>query len=235
MIEWLTKPLELFGFIPTNWLEILAFITGIFAVGLAAKNRVSQWPWGIINSVLFLFVFIEVGLYADAGLMIFYVLTCVYGWYWYLRGGANKTELPTRRVNFLPFGEAPVELRRFDNLFNNFWVVAILTGVAWYVMGTTVDRITTSDVAFWDAGTTALSLAAQVFLMRRLLENWFIWMTVDVMYIGLYWYKELYFTSFLYLIFLCICVFGYFKWRKDEEADAVELPRPGVGLAAEVA
>ena len=67
---------------------------------------------------------------------------------------------------------------------------------------------------FWDALTTVLSLIAQFMLTRKLFENWFVWITADVIYVGLYIYKDLYLTSILYAIFLAMCVAGAIQWRR---------------------
>lgn len=86
---------------------------------------------------------------------------------------------------------------------------------------------------FLDALTTVLSLVAQYMLTRKLLENWYVWITVDVIYIGLYIYKDLYLTGFLYAIFLCMCIVGLVQWRKallNEPVAPVAAPlkpRPG--------
>ena len=233
LLEWLYKPLEIFG-LPTTNLELVAFVSGLAAVWLCVRNKVMQWPIGVFNSVVFLWVFLDAGLYADAGLMVFFTISCFYGWYWWLHGGRDKEELPTRKANWYPLQTPPPEERKGDSWRNSILLTVILMVVAWAIMGTSVDRFTDSNVAFWDAGTTAISLAAQYLLMRRLVENWHFWITVDVMYIGLYWYKDLHFSSILYFIFLLMCLRGVVAWRQDAKRDANRSAvNPNIEAAAE--
>jgi len=78
-----------------------------------------------------------------------------------------------------------------------------------------LSRFTDSTVPFWDGLTTALSLAAQYMLSRKLLENWWVWMSADLVYIALYYYKDLYLTGVLYAAFFVMCIAGYSGWRKS--------------------
>ncbi len=82
-------------------------------------------------------------------------------------------------------------------------------------------RFTDSTVPLADAVTTGLSLAAQYMLGRKLIEHWAVWITADVIYIALYWYKHLYLTAFLYAIFICMCIAGYSHWRHSPKAMGV--------------
>lgn len=180
-----------------SWTEILGFLTGAASVLLAVRESAWNWPVGIANNIFFLILFWNAKLYADATLQIVYIVISIFGWWNWVRGGTGHTELP---ISTTPTHSA--------------MALAIVTAVVTGVLAIVLRRFTDSVVPFWDAITTALSLTAQYMLSRKLLENWWVWMTADVIYIALYSYKSLYLTGVLYLIFFAMCVAGYSRWRK---------------------
>src|SRR5205085_2591086 len=128
-------------------------------------------------------------------LQVIYIVLGVLGWYWWLRGGTGKTELPVSRTGV-----------------RTAIVLASLLAVS--TAGLAVGLARVNDAApFWDALTTVLSLVAQYMLSRKLIENWFVWMTADVIYVALYVYKHLNLTAGLYAIFFALCVAGFLHWR----------------------
>lgn len=189
-----------------SWLEVGAFITGALCVWLTVKESVWNFPISMINVAVFLFVFINARLYADAGLQVVYFVLSAIGWWLWLFGGANRTELRISRVR------APEAL-----------VVASL-GLLFTIGMTLYLRRIPDTVPLADAGTTALSLAAQWLLNRKRLETWWCWIVVDVLYIPLYAYKELYLTAILYVVFLGMATMGWLEWRARFAAGAVRAP-----------
>lgn len=93
------------------------------------------------------------------------------------------------------------------------WIGVIIS--AFLVWGVVMNKYTDADYPFPDAFTTVASLVAQYLLARKKIENWIIWIIVDLVAINIYFLKELYFTSGLYLVFLILCVIGWKKWRSD--------------------
>ncbi|HSD12118.1 MAG TPA: nicotinamide riboside transporter PnuC, partial [Patescibacteria group bacterium] len=180
--------------------ETLGFVTGGWCVWLTVKENVWNWPIGIANSVFFAVLFWNSRLFADMGLQVVYVILGFLGWYWWLRGGEHKTEL---KVSLTPVRE---------------WA-AILPLAALATWGMTAYLVRIHDAApFLDALTTVMSLVAQYLLTKKYLENWFVWIAADVIYIGLYAFKDLYLTSVLYLVFLCMCVAGLKEWQRSKKA-----------------
>lgn len=164
---------------------------------LQVKENIWGWPIGIANNLFYIVVFLTAKLYADMGLQVVYIVISLYGWWnWFHRA---------------PGGEKAV-IRRLHLVEGAILTVAILAGAAF--LRWLLSRYTDSTVPFWDGTTTAISLAAQYMLGRKHLENWLVWIGVDVVYIGLYVYKHLYLTSFLYFIFLLMCIAGFVQWRK---------------------
>jgi nicotinamide mononucleotide transporter len=183
--------------LPMDPTEVLGFVTGGWAVWLTVKQNIWNWPIGIANSAFYLIVFFQTRLYADMSLQGVYVVLGFLGWYWWLRGGQNRTELNVSRTRPLLAAALGV----------------ILLSGTWAM---TLFLVRVDDSApFLDALTTVLSLIAQFMLTRKLFENWFVWISADVIYIGLYIYKDLYLTSILYAIFLAMCIVGAVQWRRS--------------------
>ena len=181
-----------------TWTEILGFVTGAASVWLAVRESVWNWPVGIANNVFFLILFWKAKLYADAVLQIVYIVISIFGWWNWLRGGAGHTELPISR-----------------STARTGVLLGVGTVAATALFATILRRFTDSAAPLGDSVTTALSLTAQYMLSRKLLENWWMWMTADVIYIALYCYKSLFLTSVLYLVFLAMCIAGYDRWKKS--------------------
>jgi nicotinamide mononucleotide transporter len=165
-------------------------------VWLTVKESTWNFPVSLVNVAAFLFVFARAKLYADAGLQVVYFVLTAIGWYLWLHGGENRRRLLVSRV---PTLEAVVVAG---------CAVLVTCGLTVYL-----NRVG-GAAPFWDALTTAISLAAQWLLNRKYLENWWCWIAVDVIYIPLYACKALYLTSVLYAVFLCMATMGLLAWRE---------------------
>lgn len=196
-----------------SWTEILGFVTGAASVLLAVRQSVWNWPVGIANNIFFIILFWRAALYADAMLQIVYIAIAIFGWWNWARGGEGNTELPISRMT--------VRMAIF---------LTVVTAMATLLLSTALHRFTNSVVPIADGVTTALSLTAQYMLSRKFLENWWAWMTADLVYIGLYYYKSLYLTSALYLLFFAMCIAGYRTWRMCWESRMRCCPREAPAL-----
>jgi nicotinamide mononucleotide transporter len=194
----LLEPAFHIGTVPTTWAELLGFATGAVNVWLVVRQNILNWPIGIANVILLGLVFLDGGLYADAGLQVVYVALQLYGWWVWLYGGEGRDALPVRRT------------RRAE------WAGLVAAGAAGTALLTwALSEWTDSTVPFWDALTTSISLMATYGQSRKLLESWWLWITADLVYIPLYLYKDLKLTGVLYVIFLALCVSGLLAWRRD--------------------
>jgi nicotinamide mononucleotide transporter len=179
-------------------IEIVAAVFGVVSVFLSTRQNIWSWPTAIVNVGLYIFVFFGSKLYADTGLQVVYVVLNAYGWYHWLYGGKNRTELPVSRTS-----------ARLGAL-----LVGIgLAGTA--VIGTLLARTTDASLPYIDSMTTSTSLVAQWMMTRKLLENWLVWVAVDVVYIWMYIYKSLHVTAVLYLVFLVLSAMGYMQWKRS--------------------
>lgn len=195
-----------FQFLPLGLTEVFGFITGAACVWLTVKQNIWLWPISIANNIFFIILFLQSQLYADMSLQIVYIVLEILGWYWWLHGGQNKSKLLVSRVT--PLTLAALAL--------------ILVGATY---GMTLFLESVNDSApFLDALTTVMSLIAQYMLTRKLIENWYVWIAADVIYIGLYAAKNLYLTSALYAIFLCMCIAGWREWRRSMREQREDSP-----------
>jgi len=179
-------------------LETVAVLFGIVSVYLSVRENIWSWPTGIVNVTLYIFVFFQARLYADMALQIVYIAISVYGWYEWLHGGRGKTELTVSR------GTPRLAA-----------VLTVLGVAATALLGTLLSRYTNASLPYLDSATTATSLIAQWMMAKKILENWIVWVAVDVVYVGMFLYKSLYLTAFLYAVFLVLATMGYMRWKKS--------------------
>lgn len=184
------------GFLARNWQELAGFLTGALCVWLLIKQSIWNWPIGIANNVVYVIVFYKSGLYADSGLQFVYMAIAFYGWWNWLHGGLNHTELKANHAS--PEG-----------LLGYLAIATAATGALYWLL-----RHTPSTVPLADGLTTALFLTAQYMMSRKAVENWWFWIAGDVLAIALYIYKQLYLTAGLYGIFTIMCVLGLLEWQK---------------------
>jgi nicotinamide mononucleotide transporter len=190
-----------FGRLPYSTAETLGFVTGAACVYLVIKQNVWTFPIGIANNVALAILFIPTRLYSDAGLQVVYVILGFHGWWCWLYGGTERTKLDIQRAS------ARILV-----------VSAVVTIAGTYPLMLLLQWLKGS-VPFLDAFTTMLSLVAQYLLNRKLIENWYFWMTADVLYVYIYIIKKLDLTAVLYAIFFAMCVAGYIAWRKTLKSD----------------
>ena len=178
-------------------LEIIG--AGVGLVYLWLEYRASVWLWltNIIMPAIYIFVYYESGFYADMGINIYYLVASIYGWVVWLTKGSKEKPMPitrTPRKYILPLSAV---------------AVAAFAVIAWILI-----TFTDSSVPYGDSFTTALSIVALWMLARKYVEQWLVWIVVDVVCTGLYLYKGLYPTAVLYGLYSVIAVAGYFKWKK---------------------
>ncbi|GAA2841502.1 nicotinamide riboside transporter PnuC [Kitasatospora paracochleata] len=185
-----------------SWTELLGFVTGAIGVWLTVRANIWNFPVGIANNVFFLVLFTGARLYADAALQLVFLVLAVHGWWQWLRGGERRAGREIRSAGGPTLG----------------LLLVLLLPVTWAL---TVVLARAGDSApFWDALTTALSLAAQWLLNTKRIENWYFWIAADLVYIPLYLAKGLDLTALVYLLFLKMCLVGLRSWRRQQPAGA---------------
>ncbi|HBX86370.1 MAG TPA: nicotinamide riboside transporter PnuC [Marinilabiliales bacterium] len=191
---------EALDWLVSNWIENLAVLTGIVYIVLSVKQRISCWSFGIVSSVLYLFVFLQSKIYADMILQAYYVIMGFYGWIHWARMDTNnqKEELPVSKIS----------MRQAS-------VIGGITLVTFFCIAYFLIHFTDSPVPWVDAFTTSLSFTATWMLARKILEHWIIWVIVDLVSVGLFFNRGLYASIVLFLIFTVLALIGYLQWIKE--------------------
>lgn len=186
-----------------NQLEWVASALGLINVALVVRRSVWNYPFGIAMVSLYFFVFFEARLYSDALLQIFFFVVQLYGWRNWLRARRRTGEVPVLRLS----------LR--ERLLWTAGIVAAST-----VWGLGMARFTDAAAPLVDAFIAGASIAAQLLMAQRRIENWVLWILVDIVAIGLYASRDLIWTSGLYVVFLLLSIVGLIDWRRALRAGA---------------
>lgn len=185
-----------FHWLPYSLTETLGFVTGAACVYLVVKEHIWNFPIGIANNLFFLVLFGQARLYGDAGLQVIFMFLGIQGWYVWLYGGKNRTHRQIAHATPQMLG-----LVTGFVLFGTYGLTQILHRVS-------------GAAPLLDAFTTVLSLAAQYLLNCKLIENWYIWILANIIYIYLYLHRGLQLTAILYVVFLCLCIAGLINWTQ---------------------
>lgn len=183
---------------PVTRLEVVAFWLSVWMVLCNLRVNPLGWPLAIASSLLYALLFADSRLYGEASLQIFFALISVWGWWQWLRGTAGDGA--ALRVHRLGARQAAY--------------AALATAAAWPLLGTLLHHVTNSDVPYLDALPTVGSVAGQFLLGRKLVENWPVWIAVNLVSIGLFAYKGLWLTVLLYAVFVVLAFAGWREWRR---------------------
>ncbi|WP_132145265.1 nicotinamide riboside transporter PnuC [Luteibacter rhizovicinus] len=174
-----------------------AFVSA-WAVWLTARRQPWCYPIGLVSVLAYAWIFTDSKLYSDAALQIVFALLLVYGWHRWLH---NLDDDGLVRIAPLSRGDATMHL-----------AVGILAAL---VLGFVMHRWTDASLPWLDAALAAFSLVAQWWQARRHVAAWWLWIAVDVVYVGEYLYKSLFITSILYAAFVVLAVIGLRTWRRE--------------------
>ncbi|HOY34577.1 MAG TPA: nicotinamide riboside transporter PnuC [Piscinibacter sp.] len=189
---------------PASWLELIAFVLALAMVGFNIRVNPLGWPLAIASSLLYFALFWDSRLYGEANLQIFFVVVALWGWWQWLRGTQDDgTALRVRSLG-----------RR------GLIGCAAAMALAWPLLGAFLARVTDSDVPWWDAFPTAGSLVGQWLLGRKYVENWPVWLLVNVVSVALFAYKGLWLTVVLYAVFVLLSLAGWRAWSALARTEA---------------
>lgn len=187
--------LALFG-LNTTPLELISFVLALLTVLLNIRQSHWAWLFSIVSSALYALVFFDSRLYGDMGLQLVFIGVSVWGWRQWLGGAGAGGGLAVTRLDgrgWLGAGAG--------------WLAGFVL-LSWFLKART-----DTDVPYADGFLTAGSLLGQLLLSRKKLENWHVWIVVDVLYVGLYLYKHLTLTAILYAVFVLMALVGLRAWR----------------------
>ncbi len=197
-------------------LELLAVITGLCAVWFAARANIITWIFALINAVLFFMLYYQVNLYSAMILQLFFFFNAFYGWFNWKRQSIN--------------GDEPVTLLSHKGRLA--WVVAVIAGAI--AMGTVMSHIhlwlpdlfpEEATFVYTDAMIAVMSIAASLLCARLKLENWVLWILVNIMSIAMYTMRGIMLVSVQYVIFLAMAVYGFIQWKRKVTILSDDQPR----------
>ncbi|MGX7687724.1 nicotinamide riboside transporter PnuC [Flectobacillus roseus] len=189
----------LVDYVQTNWIEVFGIVTSLIYVWLNIRQNIWSWFWAIVSSSVYGVVYFQSKLYSDMELQIVFIILGVYGWYQWLYGGANETELPVSRMP------------------KKYILICLAAGIAFTGVSGYLHAQTDASLPYLDSSLTAISLIASWMIAKKYLENWILWIVANLVYIGMYYVKDLHGTSILYALLLVMAIKGYFDWRKGME------------------
>lgn len=188
-----------FTYLQANWIELLGSALSIIYLYLSIKQKVSLWIFGFLCSSLYVVVFFQSKFYADMSLQFYYLGVSLFGWIsWKAGKPENRKELPVKRTT--PLSGA---------------IILVIALVLYFLYYFILSEYTDSPLPKADAFTTALSIVATWMLARKMIEHWWLWIIVDSVSAGLYFYKALYPTAILFVIYTVMAVIGYRQWKKS--------------------
>jgi nicotinamide mononucleotide transporter len=180
-------------------LEVVAALLGVANVALLWRRSIWNYPFGMAMVALYMEIFWEARLYAEAGLQVFFFAVNNYGWVLWLRNGG---------------ADGPVAVEWMTSQQRRAWgagIAALSLSLGWLL-----HRYTNAALPFVDASVAAASVAAQFMLSFRKIENWVLWIVIDVVSIGLYINRGLLLTAGLYVLLLGISALGLKDWMAAE-------------------
>lgn len=198
-------PFQSFLAVQLSGLEAIAVVTYAWSVWLLAQNQSLGWWVGIVGTVLYGILFYQARLYAEVGLQFFYFITSLQAIYIWLRGGQHQTPKPIEKIS------------------RKWLILSIIFGLVSVLGLRSLLLLIRGAAPFWDALTTVTSLIAHLYLMGRLVESWYLWIAVDIIYVPLYASRGLYLTSILYAIFGFMAVKGLRNFQGIYENQQVKL------------
>ncbi len=196
----LVAPFTLLGS-PVTWLELAAFVLALWMVVANMRVQLIAWPLAIASSLGYMVLFAHSKLYGEAGLQVLFVLVAGWGWWqWKFARRADGSALTVRRIDS-----------------RTALIVLAAALASWPLLGLALRRFTDTDVPFFDALPTAASLAGQWLLGKQYVENWPVWLGVNVVSVTLFAYKGLWLTVVLYALFAVLSVVGWRAWKERAE------------------
>jgi len=185
------------GMKQTSWLEFIAVVCGIASVIFSRLENILVYPVGMINTSIFIYLYIKHGLYADASVNFYYTVMSIAGWILWARKKDGHSVLIITKSDSKDWRNALI-------FFTFCWIILLIV----------LKKFTDSTVPLADAFTSAAAFTGMWLMNKKKLENWTWWIITNLASIPLNFYKHLVFTSFQYLVFLVLAIMGYISWRK---------------------
>jgi nicotinamide mononucleotide transporter len=187
---------------PTHFLvlEIIAIIFGFLSVLFSKKDNILVFPTGIVSTLIFVYILYKYSLLGDMMINAYYFLMSIYGWYVWTQKVDDSHFIPIKKAT------------RRENQQSIFLFIA--TSVFVCIVYEVFDKWD-GWVTYMDVITTGIFFVGMWLMAKKRVENWIYWIIGDLISIPLYYYKGLTFTSFQYILFTIIAVYGFIAWKKN--------------------
>ncbi len=183
----------------------VGMVFGLLCVWFLIRQNILTWPMGIIYILISLVIFIKTKLYADFLLHVIFLALNIYGWYYWVNpANQSEAQLPVTRSRSLQMAS-----------------LLILSAAGVYLSGRLLEAFTDASLPYWDSATSILSIGAMWLTVKKKIENWIIWLVVDLLATGIYYYKGIYFYSILYLLYTGMAIAGYISWRRSMNSQSM--------------
>ena len=191
-------------------LEIVAVVFGLLSVWFAKKDNILVFPTGLVSTFIFVYLLWKWTLWGDMMINGYYFVMSIYGWYHWTRKKGETIEFPISKIS---------SSEKRIAIFLFIFTVAFVVTVYLYF-----DKFTTW-YAYVDAFITGIFFVGMWLMAKRKVENWIFWIVGDVISIPLYFSKGFTFTSFQYIVFTIVAIFGYLEWKKISDSTPMETPK----------
>jgi nicotinamide mononucleotide transporter len=189
-------PAAITHYLLTNWVELAGFITTALGIWLTTKRLLICWPVVLAADILYLVVFYRARLLSDALLQLFFIAFTLYGWWHWWRGVREEGEV------------------RVEPLAPPAFLIAMAAGIAGtFVLGEIAKHLQAA-LPWLDAALASFSLVGSWWQARKQIANWWLWIVVNLVYIGEYIYKDLWITAVLYAGLVFLAIIGLRNWRR---------------------
>lgn len=181
-----------------TFLELVAVVFGLASVVFSMKENILVFPSGMISTLIYVYITIKVGLYADMGINAYYFSMSIYGWWLWSKPHVKGEERPVTWLD------------------NKGLVYSLLIfGVSYAVLYLVLSNFTDSTVSHWDSFTTSTAFVGMWLMAKKKVENWIAWIITDIVSVPLYFHKGLILTSFQFLVFTILAIMGLIAWKKS--------------------
>ncbi len=198
-------PNDIFLWVGKNWQELLAVISGLLYIWLEIKQKSSMWVVGFVSSLIFVLVFFRAKLYGSMALYIYYVAVSVYGWYCWRYARKSDGVVTELFISRLQMSLA--------------LILTAISAVLYVGISYTLKHYTDSPVPYYDALEVSLSIVATWMLARKILEHWGLWIFINFFSSALCFYRGLYPTAGLFIVYGILSITGLIKWKQSYNSD----------------
>ena len=187
-------------------LEIVSVIISVIGVALTIKRNMWCWLFNIVACFLYAYLFYEYKLYGETILQFFFVSMHFYGFYHWLKGKQQDHEICIEPITIqLVIGQM------------------ILAAVGGFVFGWSLHTFTDAALPWLDSQLAAFSLLATYWTSRKHIATWVLWVFVDLIYVGMFLYKDLFLTAALYAALVALAAFGWWQWTQVRHKQALNV------------